>query len=139
MEGLAKVSAAMASNPPPLVLATSSASSEAPPTRRGLDLFAFQLNLSRFWHKMHPKLPRPPRNTSQTPPKQPLTAPLVTQDALKLSRKVDDYKPLPTCVSLKKICGTVSLSASWSMSARYGLVADSARHVKGCHSRQVAF
>jgi hypothetical protein len=31
---------------------------------RGLHLSTFKLKLSRFKHKMHPKLPQMPRNTS---------------------------------------------------------------------------
>jgi len=34
---------------------------------RGLHSSTFQLNLSRFWHKIHPKHPPIPHHTSYTP------------------------------------------------------------------------
>jgi hypothetical protein len=61
---------------------------------RCLHSSTFQLNLSRFWHKIHPEHLLIPPDTSSTLPKQPLNAPPITQKALTLSRKVDEFKPL---------------------------------------------
>ena len=61
---------------------------------RGLHSSTFQLNLSRFWHKIHPRHPLIPPDTPYTPPRQPLTVPPIPQKALKLSRKVAECKPL---------------------------------------------
>ena len=65
------------------------------PAGRDLHSSTVQLNLSHFWHKMHPIHPLIPPNTPYTPPTQPLNAPPVPQEALTLSRKVDECKPLP--------------------------------------------
>jgi len=64
---------------------------------RGLHSSTFQLNLSRFSHKIHPSNPLITPNTpdtSQTSPKQPRNAPPVPHKALTLSRKVDECKTL---------------------------------------------
>ena len=53
---------------------------------RGLHSCTFQLNLSRFGHKVHPGHPLIIPYTSQTFPKQPLNAPPIPQKALTLSR-----------------------------------------------------
>jgi len=61
---------------------------------RGLHPSTFQLNLSRFWHNIHPKHTLIPPNTSYTPPNHPLNAPPIPQKALELSRKVNECRPL---------------------------------------------
>jgi len=40
-----------------------------PPPARGLHSSTSQLNLSRFWHKIHPRHPLIPLDTHQTPPR----------------------------------------------------------------------
>ena len=57
---------------------------------RGLRLPTFQLNMSCFRHKIHPKHPLSPLNNIHTPPKQPLHATPIPQKALTLSRNVDE-------------------------------------------------
>ena len=69
------------------------------PSFRGLHAFTFQLNLSRFCHKIHSKHPLIPRNAPYAPPKRPLNAPPIPQKALTLNRKVDECKPLPSFMS----------------------------------------
>jgi len=66
-------------------------------TVQGLHSSAFQLNLSRFWHKKPPKHPLILPHTLDTPPKQLPNAPPIAQKLLTLSRKVDECKPLPPC------------------------------------------
>jgi hypothetical protein len=61
---------------------------------RGLHSPTFWLNLSRFRYKIHPEPPLKVPDTSQTSPRQPLSAPPIPQRALTLSRKVDECKPL---------------------------------------------
>jgi hypothetical protein len=46
-------------------------------------------------HFDYPLMPLIPSKTSQTHRNQPLNALSIPQNALKLSRKVDKYKPLP--------------------------------------------
>jgi hypothetical protein len=53
---------------------------------RGLHSSTFQLNLSRFRHKIHPEHPLLTPATPSTPPEQPLNAPPIQQKALTLSR-----------------------------------------------------
>jgi len=60
-------------------------------TGMGLHSFTYQLNLSRV---LHTKRPYTPPNTPLTRATQPLRAPPIPQKALKLSRKVDECKPL---------------------------------------------
>jgi len=52
---------------------------------RGLHSSTFQLNLSRFGHKLHPKHLENAPNSRYTPLKQPLNLPPIPQKALKLS------------------------------------------------------
>jgi hypothetical protein len=71
----------------------------APPIRRALHSGAHfsstsQLNLSYLGHKIHPKYPLIPHDTSSTPRTLPLCAPPIPQNAVKLSRKVSECKPL---------------------------------------------
>ena len=66
-----------------------------PPLPRGLRSSTFQLNLSRFCHKIHLTHPFIPPNTSSAYLEQPLHAPPIPQRALTLSRKMDECKPLP--------------------------------------------
>jgi len=61
---------------------------------RGLHSSTFQLNLSHFSDKVHPRQPLIPPDTPYTPPRQPLNVPRIPQIALKLSRKVNECKPL---------------------------------------------
>jgi len=61
---------------------------------RGLHSSTFHLKLSRFQHKIYPRHPLIPPYSSLTPTTHPLNAPLVTQKALKLSRELDECKPL---------------------------------------------
>jgi hypothetical protein len=62
---------------------------------RGLHSSTFQLNLSRFRHKIPQKHPLSTPDTPCIPAEQPLHAPPIPQKALTLSRKVDECKPLP--------------------------------------------
>ena len=61
---------------------------------RGLHLSTSQLNLNRFRHKVHFKHPLILPDTL-TPPEQPLNAPPSSQQALTLSRKVNECKVSP--------------------------------------------
>jgi hypothetical protein len=60
----------------------------------GLHSSTFQLNLSRFCHKIHPRHPLMSPDTPYTPLRQPLNVPPIPQKALELSRKVNECKPL---------------------------------------------
>jgi len=66
--------------------------------RQGLTLVHYSAQLEPFLTQkrtLHtPNTPCHPLNNPSTPPKQHLTAPPVTQKALKLSLKVDECKPL---------------------------------------------
>ena len=72
------------------------AASWALPTGRSLHPSTSQLNLSRVCHTKTPYTPYTPPNTPLTRATQPLRAPPIPDKALKLSRKVDECKPLPT-------------------------------------------
>ena len=61
---------------------------------RGLHSSTFQLNLSRFWHTIHPRHSLIPPDTHSTPPKQLLSAHPIPHEALTLSREVEECKPL---------------------------------------------
>ena len=69
---------------------------------QGLTLVHYSAQLEPFLAPKHTlntlDTPYQPLNTPETSPKQPLTAPPVPWNALKLSRKVDECKPL--------LCGT---------------------------------
>ena len=62
---------------------------------RGLHSSTFQLNLSRWRHRIHPVKPLIPPNTCYTAPQQSLNASPTPHKALTLSRNVDECKPLP--------------------------------------------
>jgi len=79
---------------------------------RGLHSSTCQLNLSRSWPKLHAKHPLISRITSSTPPRQPPNAPPIPPNALTLSRKVDECKPLlPGRSRVLDACDTNSLRA----------------------------
>jgi len=61
---------------------------------RGLHSSTFQLILSHFCLKIHPRHPLMTSDTHSTPPQQLPNASPAPQKALKLSRKVDECKPL---------------------------------------------
>ena len=66
------------------------------PTPRGLHSSTSQLNLSHYDMNTHPTHPVILPYTLYTTPTQPLAAPPIPHEALKLSREVDECKPLPT-------------------------------------------
>jgi len=70
---------------------------------RGLHSSTFQLKLSRFWQKLHPRHPLISPDTPYTPPRQPQILPPVPQQALKLSRKVDECKPLLSGIAVSLV------------------------------------
>ena len=61
---------------------------------RGLQSSTFQLNLSRFLHKIHTEHPLIPSNTPSTPHTEFLNETPIQQKALAFSRKADECKPL---------------------------------------------
>ena len=61
---------------------------------RGFHSCTSQLNLSRVCHKKTPYTPYTPPNTPLTRATQPLHAPPIPYKALKLSRIVEECKPL---------------------------------------------
>ena len=65
---------------------------------QGLTLVHFSAQFKPFLRQNTLDTPSYPPHTLKTPPKQSLNAPPIAQKTLKLSRKVDECKPLPRCL-----------------------------------------
>ena len=103
--------------PLPMMLSAYGVAHVSIPGTRGLHWFTSQLNLSCSDRQIHPLIPH---DTSQTPPKLPLHAPLSHTKALTLSLKVKECEPLPgtTSASPEKNAAKVSECTSCSAMPR---------------------